>query len=293
MRIALPRWRNAGLGRQRLTDHLRTVQHLTAAAPLDLIVFPELSLCGYPVDAGPNDNAAIADVAQPLESSAAVQRLAELAAQVRCAVVFGMAEAVDGVVYDSVVMADATGTVSSYRKVHLTDGERRIFAPGDRAVVVRAVIGAEPSPITVGLSSCFDKQFPAVYQQQRELGARLSIISSAWSSSVPRPGRGGGREDVLAMQSSLFDRARAAETGMVVVSTNFLGLKRPGSLASFCGGARVVDPLGREIAPDPGAPGRRTWDVDLLAMLGGRPSAIGGDPATPVALADAVVPPSS
>lgn len=277
MRIALPRWRNAGLGQQRLTGHVNTVRRLTDAGQVDLIVFPELSMCGYPIRDEPDIGWAtpatevelgeLAEAAEPLDTSRAVGLLSELAAERRCAIVFGMAEEADGVVYDTVVLVDAAGAVTSYRKVHLTDDERRIFAPGDRAVVAQALIGADVTPTPVGLSSCYDKQFPLLYQDQRDLGARLSIISSAWSSSRTGPRRGGRRDDVLAMQSELFDRARAAETGMVVVSTNYIGAKRPGSLAAFCGGARVVDPFGRGYSPQPDVASRRIWDVALPIAL--------------------------
>lgn len=278
MRIALPRWRNAGLGPGRLHAHITAVRRLAEAGPpVDLVVFPELSLCGYPVRdhlgdgrgdrATATEHAALAAVSEPIATSRAVAALADLAAEHRCAIVFGIAEADRGVVHDTVVMADATGAVTSYRKVHLTDDELRIFAPGDRAVVVPAVIGAAAEPIQVGLSSCYDKQFPQLYQDQRELGAGLSIISSAWSSSRVGPRRAARGDDVLMMQSRLFDRARAAETGMVVVSTNYVGAKLPGSSAAFCGGARVIDPLGREERPEAGLPGRRTWCIDLPQVL--------------------------
>ena len=276
MRIALPRWRNAGLGPDRLDAHVRIVRRLTDAGPLDLVVFPELSLRGYPVRDHDGDgrrarataaeHAALAAAAEPLDGSRAVETLAGLAAERGCAIVFGLAEVGDGAVHDTVVMVDSRGAVSSYRKVHLTDDELRIFAPGTGAVVVPAVIGAGTAAIPVGLSSCYDKQFPLLYQDQRDLGARLSIISSAWSSSRPGPRRG-GPDDVLLMQSQLFDRARAAETGMVVVSTNYVGAKLPGSPAAFCGGARVIDPLGRETAPEGGVAGRRIWQIDLPPVL--------------------------
>lgn len=277
MRIALPRWRNAGMGQQRLAGHVNTVRRLTDAGQVDLIVFPELSMSGYPIREDPDigwsapaseqELAVLAEVAEPIDESRAVGLLAELAADRNCAIVFGMAEEADGVVYDTVVLADATGTVTSYRKVHLTDDERRIFEPGDRAVVAHAMIGPDVTPTPIGLSSCWDKQFPLLYQDQRDLGARISIISSAWSSSRVGPTRIGRRDDVLAMQSELFDRARAAETGMVVVSTNYSGAKRPGSLAAFCGGARVVDPFGRGYQPRLDVPSRRIWDVDLPLSL--------------------------
>ena len=247
MRVALPTWHNLGLGPSRLADHVAAVR-AAAQDGADLVVFPELSLCGYPHVEGA-DWTSGADAEDARAALAAVAELSALAVETGCAIVVGVAEAAGGEVYDSVVLLDAAGGIHVYRKVHLTPAERALFAAGDEAVVVSAAIGGER--LLVGLSSCYDKQFPALYQRQRERGAEVSIVASAWSLSA---------DGVLAAQSQLFDRARAAETGMVVVSTNYAGPKLPGSAASFCGGARVVDPLGREQAAPDGL-----WTIDIPA----------------------------
>lgn len=285
MRIALPRWRNLGLGPSRLAAHVAAVRRAVAGGA-DLVVFPELSLCGYPYAEGVEWSdgaaaeaglAALAEAAEPLASSPAVARLSALAVERGCAIVFGAAEEDHGRVYDTVVLADADGGVVGYRKAHLTPSERALFASGDEAVVVPLRVGPGRERLLVGLSSCYDKQFPALYQRQRERGAEVSVIASAWSSSLPWPTRGRRRDDVLAGQSLLFDRARAAETGMVVVSANYVGAKAPGASRSFCGGARVVDPLGRELPPVAGVGGGRVWEIDVRAARAGLAAEGGGD----------------
>ena len=133
-------------------------------------------------------------------------------------------------------------------------------SPGQRAVV------GDTSPCgPVGLSSCYDRMFPDIFARQRELGARVSVISSAWSSFAGVPAvLGDDGRDLWAEHAEALDRARAIETGMVVVSTNYSGPKVPGSSALFCGGRRVIDGLGRALRPTVWGE-IAVWDVDLAA----------------------------
>ncbi|MGB3481728.1 MAG: carbon-nitrogen hydrolase family protein [Mycobacterium sp.] len=257
MRIVLPALHNTGVraaGGGCASVNLDLARSLIDDVRPDLLVFPELSSCGYPglVDHG-GDDAALSDVAEPLTGPIAAS-FAELARKSMCAIVFGFCELDAGRRFNTLVLADPAGGLIGYRKIHLTEAEQRHFVAGTRAVVADSRFGR------TGLSSCYDKMFPAVYQRQRERGAQLSVISSAWSSRSADPG---GTTDTLAEQSLLFDRARAAETGMVVISTNYEGPKLPGSAERFCGGRRVIDGLGRVVPPTVDGAGASVWDLDV------------------------------
>ncbi|TGD87512.1 carbon-nitrogen hydrolase family protein [Mycolicibacterium sp. CH28] len=258
MRIALPALHNTGVSSAvggRHPNALTLVRRLVDEFRPDLLVFPELSACGYPglVDAVADD-AALSAVAEPLIGPTA-SSYAELSRKSQCTIVFGLCELDDsGLRYNTVVLADPAGTLTGYRKIHLTERERRHFSAGTHAVVADTGIGR------IGLSSCYDKMFPQVYQRQRERGGQISVIASAWSS---RSAGAAGSADTLADQSLLFDRARAAETGMVVISTNYEGPKLPGSVERFCGGQRVIDGLGQVVAPSRHGAGVSVWEFDV------------------------------
>lgn len=262
MRVALPTLRNTGLRAERRLDELAaTVRRLTDATTIDLVVFPELSACGYPTHLDVEaDRRLVDEVSEPLAGGPSAQVLSALARERRCAIVYGISERAGDRVFNTIALSDARGLVTGYRKIHLTPAERGLWSGGEAAVVADAVVGGVL--VRIGLSSCYDKAFPLISQRQRERGARLSVIASAWSS---HPDAATAEDDVWAMQSLLFDRARAAETGMVVVSTNYDGPKAPGASDRFCGGARIVDGLGWELAPVDVIDGMPVWDVDLDA----------------------------
>jgi (R)-amidase len=258
VRIVLPVLRNTGVGATpggRRDEILDLARRLAADLAPDLLVFPELSAAGYPglVDEAA-DEAALSAVAEPLCGPTS-QAFGELARASACAIVYGLCEhdPADGKRYNTVVWADPAGSCAGYRKIHLTEQERRHFSAGSESVVIDCGFGR------VGLSSCYDKMFPQLYQRQRERGAQISVISSAWSSRPAGPGESG---DILAEQSALFDRARAAETGMLVISTNYDGPKLPGCADRFCGGQRVIDGLGRLLEPTVITTDSLVWDVD-------------------------------
>jgi len=263
VRIALPTLVNAGLTTSGRRDELVTlVTQVIAQSRADLVVLPELSVSGYPelVDAE-RDDAILDEVSEPVDGPAG-RAFGVLAAETGCAIVYGISERSpdSSERFNSLVWAEPDGTLTGYRKMHLTSDERRHWTPGEHIGLAHSRDGV------VGLSACNDKAFAEIYEVHRAAGARLSVIASAWSSHPGSPEVAG---DVWAEQSELFDRSRAAETAMVVASTNYHGPKAPGSTANFCDGRRVVDPLGRlqpvtqeyEFGP--------VWDVDLAAASAG------------------------
>lgn len=263
MRVVLPAVVNRGVAARRggwsaeLAALVRDcVRSLGPESAPDLVVLPELSASGYPGLTDLDDDERALAAVEETADGPGVSTLREVARETGCAVVFGFAERdpVADVRYNTVAWADPGGALVTYRKVHLTPLELRLFTPGGAVVVGDVAAGR------IGLSSCYDKAFPVLYQRQRERGAVLSVMSSAWSST---DGSAGGPDDVWAAQAELFDRSRAAETGMVVVSANYTGPKAPGAERHFCDGRRVVDGLGRVVPPTVDRHDLLVWDLDL------------------------------
>lgn len=129
--------------------------------------------------------------------------------------------------------------VAAYAKQHLYPPERAHFEPGDHGA------NLEIDGIRVGLSVCYDANFPEHAAAAAADGAILYVNSGAYF-----PG-GAHRRD-------LHHAARALDNGMYVA---FAGLV--GGSHGFIGGAAVFDPLGQAVERlDHGRPGMAVVDVD-------------------------------
>ncbi|MBS4104643.1 hydrolase, partial [Tsukamurella paurometabola] len=147
-------------------DGLRRAAEAGAA----LAVFPEATMCRFGVPLGP--------VAEPLDGPWAT-RIADLARATGVHVVAGMfTPAADGRVRNTLLFAAPDGTRAAYDKIHLYDAfgfaESRTVEPGARAVLV------DVAGVTVGLSTCYDLRFPALYQGLADAGARVIVAPASW-----------------------------------------------------------------------------------------------------------------
>lgn len=217
----------------------RARELLAASGEAELLVLPELFLCGYE----------LADV-EPLAVELEGPELEALRAAARAAgtaVVVGAAEATGDGVANSALCIDGTGELAGvYRKVHLFGAEREAYVPGDELVTV------ELAGRTVGLMICFDMEFPEVARTLAARGADLLVTISA--NSPP-----------FELDHDVFARARALENGLAHVYVNRVGEEEG---LGFSGGSLALDPDARVLAeagPDAervldanvGAPGRR------------------------------------
>ncbi|HZV73374.1 MAG TPA: nitrilase-related carbon-nitrogen hydrolase [Conexibacter sp.] len=184
----------------------------------DLVVFPELFLSGYLLDA-------IGELASDLDGAelAAVRGAAAAAGS---AVVLGVAERWDGAVANSAVLVAADGAIAGvYRKTHLFGAERDAFVAGDRLEPI------ELGGCRLGPMICFDVEFPEV--------ARTLLLDDADALVTIAANMAPFADD-----HELAARARALESGLPHVYVN-----RSGADAGlrFVGGSVVVAPTGEVI----------------------------------------------
>lgn len=126
-----------------------------------------------------------------------------------------------------------------YRKLHLFDAvlpsgrrvsEARSTAPGQQLVVARN------TPIgDVGLSTCYDLRFPALYEALRNAGAHVLLVPSAFF-----PATGAAHWHVLL-------RARAIENQCYVAAAAQVGRHEHARRDSY-GHALIVEPFGHVLA---------------------------------------------
>lgn len=172
-----------------------------AAAGAELVVFPEATMCSF--------TGSPAEVAEPLDGSWATT-VRELATRLGITVVAGMFTlAAEGRVHNTLLV---TGAVeASYDKIHLFDAlghrESDDVAPGSEPVVV------EIGGVGVGLATCYDVRFPALFTTLAERGAEVVLVPAAWA---PGPGK--------VHQWRTLTTARALDCTSIVVAVDQAGV---------------------------------------------------------------------
>ena len=146
-----------------------------AAAGARLVVLPELCDSGYVFDTA--DPAAEArGLAAPAAESPTLRQWHALAGQHGLVIVGGFCElGADGRLYNSAALVDASGTRAVYRKAHLWDTEKLVFAPGDAAL---PVVDTEVGRIAVMV--CYDLEFPEWTRLAALDGAELIAAPVNW-----------------------------------------------------------------------------------------------------------------
>jgi predicted amidohydrolase len=149
-----------------------------------------------------------------------------------------------------------------YDKIHLYDAfgftESRTVAPGHEPVVVTV------DDVGVGLSTCYDIRFPALYTELARRGAQLIAVCASWGSG---PGK--------LEQWTLLARARALDSTSYVAAA---GQADPGDgvtgsgTPTGVGGSLVASPLGEVVASAGDRPELVVADIDLDRVAQARES---------------------
>ncbi len=218
-----------------------------------LVVFPEAALGGYLweayLPAGPVPVAAPPALSRDGQEMA---RLARIAGDTMVCV--GYTEAGEAGVHSSAVCVNGDGVLGHQRKVHLPEGERGAFSPGDGFAAFDTPLGR------MGMLICYDKVFPEAARDLSLDGAGIIASLAAWPVCRMNPTARVGR-DRQVRQFNLLDQARAMENQVVWVSANHSG--RFGRLR-FPAQAKVVDPHGTVLASTGSRAGLALARVDAL-----------------------------
>jgi len=196
----------------------------------DLMVTPELALCGYP----PEDLLLRADFLEACQHA-----MGDLAARVRdITLVVGHPRVTDGKCYNSASIVQSGKIVSTYDKQRLPNymvfDEERYFERGTGSCVC-AVNG-----VNFGVNICEDawgaEGEMTARAKGREPGDRIgiNICADSWNAEAPRAARAAGATVLLVLNASPYHvgkqrvrqdvmRERVAETGLSVVYVNLVG----------------------------------------------------------------------
>jgi nitrilase len=214
-------------------------------AGVALLVLPDAALGGYLHDLRRPDPDRLPP-ALPLDDPMIGKVAAAAADMVVC---LGWCEAApDGRRHNSAVCLTGDGVLGVHRKVHQPAGEGAAYAPGDRFAAFDTPVGR------LGMLIDYDKTFPESARALALDGAEVLACLSAWPTSISNraPRMSQDRQSRL---FDLYDRARAAENQVVLVSSNQTGSL---GMMRFLGQAKVVGPGGDILA--------RTWAKAGLAV---------------------------
>jgi predicted amidohydrolase len=140
-----------------------------SARKADVIITPECWLDGYAAADPASTPERLRGVAQDLDSSAYLQRVAEEAKKRAMMICFGFTSLEGGRVYNAAGLWDAEGKrIGLYHKTHLQKHDLQ-FAPGESLPVWDSAFGK------VGIMICADRRWPETPRTLRLEGARLIL----------------------------------------------------------------------------------------------------------------------
>lgn len=228
LRVGLAQWcAIPGDPVQNLADAAELVARAGAAA-CRLVVMPELWASGYDPATLEAD---LESSAEPLDGPRG-ERLSALAADHELWLAAGSVpeRGSDGQIYNTLPLYDPSGRlVASHRKFHryTPGGEDRAFAAGEGPTVC----DCGPELGIVGLSVCYDGDFPETGRALRAAGARLVLQPAAYECGA----------------ETWWERlypATALANGQWWVLVNLTG-------EGCFGASRVISPLGEVVAQAP------------------------------------------
>ena len=149
-----------------------------AQAGARVVVLPELTCTGSAF-------ASVAEAvgrAEPADGPTAV-RMGRLSAELGVVLIFGFVESnPDGErPYNSLLVLDRGEPLAVYRKTHLWDQEKLIFAAGDEIAPV-----IDTSAGRLAAMICYDLEFPEMVRDVTLRGAQLIAVPANWPV-VPKP----------------------------------------------------------------------------------------------------------
>ncbi len=168
---------------QRLCDLFRQADH----RGVDVLVFPELSVCGYP----PDDLLLRDDFLHACQR--AVEEIQTFSLGKKTAIVFGVPENTESCLYNSALVIRNGQILHKHRKQKLPNyavfDEKRWFTPGEITCLYRHQLN-NGQCINLGISICEDIWGSAKpVQQQVDMGADLLINLSASPFATDKPGQ--------------------------------------------------------------------------------------------------------
>lgn len=216
-----------------------------AAAGADLIVFPEATMRAF--------GHQLTSVAEPTDGPWA-SAVRQLAADHQIAVVVGMFTPGEGERVRNTLLAVGPGLATGYDKIHLFDAFG--FTESDTVTAGTNPVLIDVGGVLVGLATCYDVRFPALFTELAVRGAQVIALAASWGAGPTK-----------IEQWELLVQARALDSTTFVVACgqaepSAAGVRAVAGAPTGIGHSMVVDPLGRVRDRLGGGPAMIIVDVD-------------------------------
>lgn len=209
--IELPQIQSVEARNHHTAKMIKKLDYCLSSRPADMVIFPELSSTGYPMQG----LEIIPELAEDM-TGVTVTAFAELARKHKTAICFGMPRRSGDNVMLSQIMVYGDGRAADfYDKIYLHCGEKSAFTAGKNAYVT------EVAGIRLGVIICYDMRFPELCRQLA-LEEEVDVILHAVAME---------RDDTFRSWPS-FVVTRALENEVYMLSVNYAGDSFGGSL--FC-----------------------------------------------------------
>lgn len=205
-----------------LVENFEMIEYYLDKTDFEIVVLPELCVCGYLFE----NKEDLRTVAETVPNGITINKMKELSLEYNCAIIFGMAELEGEKIFNTAVCVDKGVYVGKYRKIHLSDFEKKLFDRGNSNEVFD-VFG-----IKIGVQICFDLWFPEISREQVRKGANFLCVLANFGGET----------------SYDIAKTRAIENLTPLVLCNRIGVEQlPNMDANFLGKSTVFDSTGTKI----------------------------------------------
>lgn len=221
------------------------------AVGADFLVFPEVFACR-------GGDADYRDLAESLNDSRVVSRMAALASQRRCWILAGsFTERDEDRVFNTAVLLDREGSIAAtYRKIHLFEAhldDGRMIREADAFAAGADPVAVDVEGWRIGLAICYDLRFPELFRRLGREGAHAFLVPSNFTQRT-------GRD-----HWEILLRARAIENQAYVIAPDQCGPNAVTDVISY-GNSMAVGPWGEVLC--------RAGDEETVLTLTLEPSAL-------------------
>jgi len=200
---------------------------------LDLVVLPEFFTTSL-------DEKTMIDSPEDSNGGKVVEFMSKVAKRFNTNIVCGSVMEKDGEnLFNTAFILNRHGDIiAKYRKIHLYDyfggNEGTYTTPGKDPIVVQMDFGK------VGVSMCFDINFPMLYKELIKSGAEIIVSPSAWSTLISDSDKD---KQIFVETWRALNITRAVENLIYFVTSNLVGKTNP--YICSCGNSMIINPFGK------------------------------------------------
>ena len=203
-------------------ENIDKLEKFMSCRECDTVLMPELSMSGYLFE----NRSELMNCAENVPEGTSTQTIIDLSKKYSRTVIFGIAEKDSDNIYNTAVVVSCGKYIGKYRKIHLSDLEKKFFDRGEENRVFTV------NGINIGVQICFDLWFPEVSREQIRMGADILFVLANFGGDT----------------TYRISELRAVENLTPLVLCNRIGKESVSSMdAEFLGKSTAVDACGKRI----------------------------------------------